>query len=42
VAVGFAHYLVLPRDQPVSQGARDFAAWIRKEAGDHENNMDQL
>ena len=42
VSVDFAHYLVLPRDRPISQGARDFAAWLKKEAGDHENNLGQL
>ena len=40
--VDFAHYLVLPRDRPISPGARAFADWLKKEAGDHENNMGQL
>ena len=40
--VDFAHYLVLPRDRPISPGARAFADWLKREAGDHENNMGQL
>jgi len=40
--VDFAHYLVLPRDRPISTGARAFADWLKKEAGDYENNMGEL
>jgi len=40
--VGFAYHIVSPRDRPASPSAIAFADWLKREAVDHENNMDQL
>ncbi len=40
--VGFAYHIVTPRDRPASPSAIAFADWLKREAVDHENNMDQL
>ncbi|MET4683517.1 transcriptional regulator GcvA [Brevundimonas faecalis] len=40
--VGFAYYIVLPRDRPVSPGTQAFVAWLKKQAIDYDNNLDQL
>jgi LysR family glycine cleavage system transcriptional activator len=40
--VGFAYHIVTPRDRPASPSAVAFTAWLKREAVDHENNMDQL
>ena len=40
--VGFAYHIVTPRDRPSSPSAIAFTDWLKREAVDHENNMDQL
>ena len=41
-AVGFAYYVVMPRDRPASASALAFIAWLKRQAVDHDNNMDPL
>lgn len=41
-AVGFAYYVVLPRDRPPSPSAKAFVAWLKKQAVDHDNALGQL
>ena len=41
-AVGFAYHVIVPRDRPASPGAAAFVAWLKRQAVDHDNNMDQL
>jgi LysR family transcriptional regulator, glycine cleavage system transcriptional activator len=41
-AVGFAYYVVQPRDRPPSPSATAFVAWLKKQAVDHDNTMGQL
>jgi len=40
--LGFAYFVVLPRDRPVSPGTRAFVTWLKKQAIDYDNNLDQL
>ncbi|MGH7026212.1 transcriptional regulator GcvA [Brevundimonas sp.] len=40
--LGFAYYIVLPRDRPASPGTKAFVAWLKKQAIDYDNNLDQL
>jgi len=40
--LGFAYYVVLPRDRPASPGTKAFVAWLKKQAIDYDNNLDQL
>lgn len=41
-AVGFAYHVIQPRDRPASPSASAFVAWLKRQAVDHDNNMDQL
>jgi LysR family glycine cleavage system transcriptional activator len=41
-AVGFAYYVVQPRDRPPSPSATAFVGWLKKQAVDHDNTMGQL
>jgi LysR family glycine cleavage system transcriptional activator len=41
-AVGFAYYVVQPRDRPASPSATAFVGWLKKQAVDHDNTMGQL
>jgi len=41
-AVGFAYYVVLPRDRPPSPSAAAFVAWLKQQAIHHENSMGEL
>ncbi len=41
-AVGFAYFVVQPRDRPPSPSATAFVAWLKKQAVDHDNTMGQL
>jgi len=41
-AVGFAYFVVQPRDRPPSPSTVAFAAWLKKQAVDHDNTMGQL
>jgi len=41
-AVGFAYHVILPRDRQPSPSASAFVAWLKRQAVDHDNNMDQL
>lgn len=40
--LGFAYYIVMPRDRPASAGTKSFVAWLKKQAVDYDNNLDQL
>lgn len=40
--LGFAYYIVLPRDRPISPGTQAFVDWLKKQAIDYDNNLDQL
>lgn len=40
--LGFAYYIVMPRDRPASPGTKSFVAWLKKQAVDYDNNLDQL
>ncbi len=41
-AVGFAYHVVLPLGRSMSASAEAFVAWLKRQAVDHDNNMDQL
>jgi LysR family glycine cleavage system transcriptional activator len=41
-AVGFAYHVVMPRDRPASSSTTAFVAWLKRQAVDHDNNMDPL
>jgi hypothetical protein len=41
-AVGFAYHVVMPRDRPASASALAFVTWLKRQAVDHDNNMDPL
>lgn len=41
-AVGFAYHVIMPRDRPASASALAFTAWLKRQAVDHDNNMDAL
>ena len=41
-SLGFAYHVILPRDRPSPPGASLFAQWLKRQAIDHDNNMDQL
>jgi LysR family glycine cleavage system transcriptional activator len=41
-AVGFAYYVVQPRDRPPSPSATAFVGWLKRQAVDHDNTMGQL
>ncbi|AQR61456.1 LysR family transcriptional regulator [Brevundimonas sp. LM2] len=41
-AVGFAYYVIMPRDRPASTSTNAFIAWLKRQAIDHDNNMDTL
>ncbi|MNE95397.1 Glycine cleavage system transcriptional activator [compost metagenome] len=40
--LGFAYFVVMPRDRPASPGTKAFVAWLKKQAIDYDNNLDQL
>lgn len=40
--LGYAYHIVLPRDRKLSPGTEAFVAWLKKQAIDYDNNLDQL
>ena len=40
--LGYAYHVVLPRDRTLSPGTQAFVAWLKKQAIDYDNNLDQL
>lgn len=41
-SVGYAYFLVQPRARPASLSTQAFVGWLRRQAVDHDNNLDQL
>ncbi len=40
--LGFAYFVVMPRARPGSPGTKAFVAWLKRQAIDYDNNLDQL
>jgi LysR family transcriptional regulator, glycine cleavage system transcriptional activator len=41
-AVGYAYYVILPRDRPASPGAAVFAQWLKRKAVEQDDTLGQL